>query len=539
MIVRCDRCRTQFRVADEKVPPAGAKVRCTRCGEHFLVLREAAPAPVQPAPQPSPHPGAAATAEVASAPGFTGARPRISSAPTAFPPSAPLGSAPAAWPHELGETPLDEGLSLVPRSDTSEPALARAALADPRRSSYEPVAPGGFDFEHLSSSPSEPASPRARSPSLPSPGAFDDLARPPPEGVSVAPRPAWPASEGALVHERFPVPSSAPAGGGFAPGAHPPQDRLGAHGGELPSFPPPPHLLRSGPHQDNLGDLPGLLAFADDDPFAGVDLGARTREPDIEVAPSRDALAVPFAPTPLPAGLGRPGLSRTPADDKAPRPPPGRSESHPRIVAPPSRVIEVRAPPPAAEPPPASAPRGPAAWPTWAGVALGVVLALALFPSVRARLEQVLRPGSSVAPTLSSPPLVAGGVADVRVAHPFVTTYPGARGRRLLVVGGQAINAGTVPRSGLTAVVLALDGERVAERRATPVGLALDPEALAAVDSPEALEAALGRLVAERREPADLAPGASAPFLAVFPEVSADAPRRTYRIEFVAGSAQP
>ncbi len=43
MIVNCPRCQARFRVADEKVGPRGAKVRCSRCKDVFVVQREAAP----------------------------------------------------------------------------------------------------------------------------------------------------------------------------------------------------------------------------------------------------------------------------------------------------------------------------------------------------------------------------------------------------------------------------------------------------------------------------------------------------------------
>src|SRR6266540_4444960 len=37
MIVICTKCQAKFRVADEKIGPRGAKVRCSRCQTVFLV----------------------------------------------------------------------------------------------------------------------------------------------------------------------------------------------------------------------------------------------------------------------------------------------------------------------------------------------------------------------------------------------------------------------------------------------------------------------------------------------------------------------
>jgi predicted Zn finger-like uncharacterized protein len=40
MIVQCDKCRTKFRIADEKVAASGVKVRCSRCAHVFMVQRD-------------------------------------------------------------------------------------------------------------------------------------------------------------------------------------------------------------------------------------------------------------------------------------------------------------------------------------------------------------------------------------------------------------------------------------------------------------------------------------------------------------------
>lgn len=45
MIVACTRCQAKFRVADEKVGPRGARVRCSRCENLFVVRLEEAPSP--------------------------------------------------------------------------------------------------------------------------------------------------------------------------------------------------------------------------------------------------------------------------------------------------------------------------------------------------------------------------------------------------------------------------------------------------------------------------------------------------------------
>ena len=60
MIVACSACRTRFRVADEKVGPLGARVKCSRCGQTFQVAppppAEPPPVPPEPTPEYRPEP---------------------------------------------------------------------------------------------------------------------------------------------------------------------------------------------------------------------------------------------------------------------------------------------------------------------------------------------------------------------------------------------------------------------------------------------------------------------------------------------------
>lgn len=51
MIVQCDKCKTKFRIADEKVAASGVKVRCSRCAHVFMVQRD--PTLLPPAPSTS------------------------------------------------------------------------------------------------------------------------------------------------------------------------------------------------------------------------------------------------------------------------------------------------------------------------------------------------------------------------------------------------------------------------------------------------------------------------------------------------------
>jgi len=54
MIVACSACSARFRVADEKVGPRGARIRCTRCGHTFAVSPPRTPVPAAPIAPPEP-----------------------------------------------------------------------------------------------------------------------------------------------------------------------------------------------------------------------------------------------------------------------------------------------------------------------------------------------------------------------------------------------------------------------------------------------------------------------------------------------------
>ena len=92
MNVACPRCQTVFRVDPARVPDAGVRAKCTRCGEAFRLTRsgvaaEEAPVAGAPAEVPAAGRGAGDAAASASAPGEAPApaTPRIDGAPSGFP----------------------------------------------------------------------------------------------------------------------------------------------------------------------------------------------------------------------------------------------------------------------------------------------------------------------------------------------------------------------------------------------------------------------------------------------------------------------
>jgi predicted Zn finger-like uncharacterized protein len=83
MNIRCPHCQTVFRVNPDRIPAAGVRAKCARCGDTFLVTRPPADAPREAAP-----PRAAASAPPEA--------PRATAATETAPPAAPAGPAVAA-----------------------------------------------------------------------------------------------------------------------------------------------------------------------------------------------------------------------------------------------------------------------------------------------------------------------------------------------------------------------------------------------------------------------------------------------------------
>ncbi len=54
MRIACSRCQTNYEVPDERLARGAIKVRCSQCGNMFLVRKRATPEPERPAPQPPP-----------------------------------------------------------------------------------------------------------------------------------------------------------------------------------------------------------------------------------------------------------------------------------------------------------------------------------------------------------------------------------------------------------------------------------------------------------------------------------------------------
>jgi predicted Zn finger-like uncharacterized protein len=188
MIVQCTSCRSRFRVADERVPDKGVKVRCTKCSTVFRVTRADAVdgKPSTPAPQETAAPLAEPTVALPGAEGMTPhpeAPPPGRSSPV-VPPAASLTYG-AASPNlsldfDLGPPPS----SPPPRQPTPTPAR-QAPPANPIMNAID----AALDAAMTSDDPfgtNEPAHPYSGLPSLPPPGSLTPPREetPPPQGPS-------------------------------------------------------------------------------------------------------------------------------------------------------------------------------------------------------------------------------------------------------------------------------------------------------------------------------------------------------------------
>jgi predicted Zn finger-like uncharacterized protein len=330
MIVICTKCQAKFRVADDKIGPRGAKVRCSKCQTVFLVHPVLGTLPVADGDARHDRPS-------------SGCEPTAAHGP-ALPASAPSrtkGSLQAPLEPPAGESPF------APPSAESPDPFAAAPQADP----FAPPAPPPSD----PFAGGDPFAPPAAARASAQPGLGDPFV------AAVAPRSTLPVTDlsdllGATVASApAPVPpplpvASAPAvedRRAAAPFAPAPQldDPFAA-----PAPTPVPDLALatepSGPQLDDPFAGGGHVAAApppdpfDGDPFAAQDAFAAAEAPPAEEAPGLDLAET--APSP-PADEG--GLSL----EERLTPPPTRDLA-PAVVAPRLDVTLESIPAPGAQP---------------------------------------------------------------------------------------------------------------------------------------------------------------------------------------------
>lgn len=469
MIAACPTCSTRFRVADEKIGPLGARIRCTRCGKAFPV---APPQPPAPPAEPVLESPRAETTHVPPEPTGTGGWPtgvlEASGAQHETGTGTGVGRA-------LQEDPF---ASFAAYGPGAAPAVGAAPVPGPT-----PPAPGP-----AATRPSRPATPaHDLGGSLP----VTDLAaleRTGDNPLAPAPRPEEPAAA---------APATA-AGDGF-----------GEAGLSLEERTPAAMPVRDAPARWDDPDPSQAIAVGPDG-FQEVDLARGSALPDPAFDPhggeATREVAIPEPPPPQPSAAADVAVGGATAGGaaEAPRPTgsvtlgaavPSEPTAFARLTPARVRSLAMNVLSLAAL---LAVTLGIVVW--WRGEGLGALLR---WPGAGPRAVEIGPLSSGVYEGIRGQPVVfvRGVVRAMREAVPGPVEV-----RVVLERGGRAL--GTV-----TAVAGAIPGA----------------DELASVDSPDEL-AALRRRV-EARAPARLDPGAALPFLAVLPLPEGDVGTLRFRVE--------
>lgn len=524
MIVICTGCQARFRVADEKVGPRGAKVRCSRCQTVFLVKRDAA--------QASP---AAPGIELDLTPGLRGP-----SQAGARPGAAQAGAAVIPFPMAPSQ----------PRPPPPDPFAAAGLEAF-----GEPVPAAGDDPFAQAAGPSA-AAPGLVGPGEPFPQPDDPFAQ-----AAAAPAAYGALSSGTTGAQSLPVtdlsqllgpsaqpPPAAPA----APEPLPPQLGIEPHLGLGPQLRAEPELgfeprpaveaqpaaearfsgtadlaleEHSGEHQAPFADPSDVMMSAE--PGAAA-LGGAAWETGSAGAfgGPEESLALATEPTPGPAEPDGPAPMPVPAPRAAPVP--RRSAPAPGADEPEQAEEEDRRKAGLARGTGTSAAqrlRGAAV----NALALVALLAIALAFRVVLRGEASLGPSalrpSTLLRALRGAPREAGGFEVARVR---TGVYPQSSGSTVLFVRGEVVSRAPGPLGAVKVEAeLVRDGQVLARGEAR-AGAVPTPEEVDRASSQAALDQ-LGAAL-RKRAPRSVSPGDRLAFLVVLGDAPADVSGTSVRV---------
>jgi predicted Zn finger-like uncharacterized protein len=473
MIIECQTCHTRFRLDESRIKGRGARVKCRKCGESIIVLKDSAPAPAPPAPPAAPAP---------PAPGREG--------------FFDLGSAVRESIGESHGSPPPVG-NLIPFPAPSRPVEPFAAES----SSPAPEAAGpGRDEVDL---------------------AFDRVLFPGAEASSpsIGEKEADP---GALTldfgpEEKLDLP---PAEEMEPPFFEPPPDAPSAEfrgeGGFLISdsdtldFPKEKHRVAGPSAPPEIGDI-SLEIFS----APGDETRSSLHEPDASPPPAEDWAS------PTPEGISLEGNATPPA-------------AEPVVEVPPYREAEPAPEPPGESPARRGSPAteslrprssaGPAVAAALA-VLLAAVVYLVFTTSGRKTLEGAIPGVSALWGGKPAPP--AGPNYDLRNVIGYYES--GGASRRILVIKGQVANLSTVEKSGIRIHATLLDNaDVVLGQQAVYAGNVLPVEAIRKGDR-NTLSKALDNRFGEGLANMHVAPGKAIPFMVVF--FDAPANMDSYKLE--------
>ena len=557
MIVICTKCQAKFRVADEKIGPRGAKVRCSRCQTVFLVHPDLGTVPSLDAASSNTAPPAAPAVDLEAHTGAVRAprseNPFIESAgapawntavPTPAPAADPFASPPpptdpfaAAGHRPAGADPFAEAegsratLAVTDLSDllgprTSSPVKRAGPPPLPPSARAAASAPEPFAAAATRAAPSFEA-PSLEQPSLDAAPSFDTAASfEPPSFDAAAPSFDTDPSFDAAPALDAASPAPDPFGRASSFGAADPFD---AAPGPLPDLPPIDPAAR------------GVSAAAPDD--GGLALEDRLTPPPRKVAPrepegafaaasSLDGHGPSIDPFTLAASAGEPfdpgsfDLAGDPGREQLAiggREPPAPPVAARAVDAPALRLGSPRAAA-RAEPQPEERIPGQRGSRLRAvavnAVALAVLLLVALALWVVWRSDGPLEAGTL------RPATILGALGRGAASEPWSAqevrsgVYERERGAPILFVRGTVLSRATAAVSAVKVSIEVLRAGQVVARGEAIAGAVPTPEELYGAGDEAALEAA--RRSARGRAPARVQPGDAVPFLVTIGDAPPD-----------------
>jgi Meckel syndrome type 1 protein len=488
MIVICTKCQAKFRVADDKIGPRGAKVRCSRCQTVFHVHPEAGgppPPPAAPPAAPPPLPASRVATDV-----------ELENPFVASPVRAPAQAPPVPAPErEMEADPFAAAGFGAP----VEPATARDPFAAPPTSA-DPFGPAADEVDPFASAPAPLAAAQGEEARLAVTDLSDLLGSPTPPEI---PQPAGPA----------PGPSEL----GLPPIGSPEPGDIGGLALEDRITPPPLPASLARSTLDGVGGVPGPSAGepfgSEPQAFGAFELGAA--EGDLALATEAPAPAPPLVPAP-------------PVPEFAP----------PAPQAPPPRpAAEARAAPLAEE-----RIRRPRASRLRAVVVNAIALAALVLIAVA--MLMVGREGSFEAASFRPSAVLAalgrggGGVGPFAALDVRSGAYERERGPPLLFVRGKVVSRASAAVPGVKVTVEIVRAEAVVARGEALAGALPTPEEL--YQAADAAAVAAVAQAAGARAPARIRPGDAVPFLVAIAEYPADLDGARVRVALAeAGGTAP
>ena len=487
MIIECQTCHARFRLDEARIKGRGARVKCRKCGDSIVVLKDSAPAP--------PASGGEGFFDLGSA-----VRESAGEAPSSPPPAGNLIPFPA--PSRPAEPEARESTSPFPEAagvEKDEVDLAFERVLSPGAGASSPSI--GEPEEVISAPPEASAPPEEEAPA----------------GLGTRPQPDL----GALVldfepEEKLDLPPAEELEPSIVePPVVEPSAEFRGEGGFLISDSDTLDFLQE-KHRDAVTEArPGIGDISLEISSAPADgTSSYLREPDAPPTPSerRDS--------PAPEGISLEGNATPPAAPVI-EAPPRREEEFP-----PGQPMESpgRRGSPAPESPRPRSAAGPAV-----AVAVAVLLAaggyLGLTTSGRKTLEGAV-PG--VASLWGGKPAEqAAPKYDLRSVIGYYES--GAASPRILVIKGQVANLSTVEKSGIRIHAALLDNsDAVLAQQAVYAGNVLSGEAIRK-GTRDTLSKAMGNRLGEGLANMNVAPGKAIPFMVVF--FDAPANMESYKLE--------